>query len=122
MGLLDSWTRRALERRAGKVEFSAEHSGIVEETFKRDLLLEFVTRPDIRRAYLSRVTFDAQPEPADALCIVSDRPQDRSLVIRIGEILRRRFNADVPLEVLFLTPEQEREIAAVARPFYSRPG
>jgi hypothetical protein len=119
MGLLDAWSRRAIERREGRVEFLGEQSGHVEDTLKRELLLEFATRPDIRRAYLARVSFQSQSEQSVALCIVSARPEDRSLVLRVGEILRRRFANDVPLDVLFLTREQESELAKVCSPFYS---
>jgi hypothetical protein len=36
MGLLDAWSRRALERREGRVEFLGEQSGPVEDTLKRE--------------------------------------------------------------------------------------
>jgi hypothetical protein len=87
---------------------------------KRDLILEFVTRPDIQRAYLAKVGFQPQNETAVALCVVSTRPEDRSLVMRVGEIFRRRFAREVALEILFLTNEQEADIARVCSPFYSR--
>ena len=118
MGQLDEWTRRAVERREGRVSFLGEHSGSVEDTFKRDLILEFSTRPDIRRAYLAKVGFEGQDEGSTALCIVSRRPDDRSLVVRVGEIARRRFAKDVALDVLFLTGDQEADVAKVCRPFY----
>lgn len=108
-----------MERREGTVEFLGEQSGSVEDTLKRELILEFATRPVVRRAYLARVGYQSSGEPAVALCIISIQPDDRSLVLRVGEIVRRRFARDVPLDVLFLTAEQEREIAAVCSPFYS---
>ena len=42
-----------MQRREGRVEFLGEQSGSVEDLIKRDLMLEFATRPDIRRAYLA---------------------------------------------------------------------
>ena len=120
MSLLDEWSRRAAQRREGKVEFLGEQSGEVVDTLKRELLIEFVTRPDIQRAYVARVGFPPGEETFAALCVVSARPDDRSLIVRIGEILRRRFGKEPALEVLFLTPEQEREIAGVCAPFYRR--
>lgn len=120
MGLLDEWTRRATQRHDGKVEFLAEPHGKVEETLKRELLIEFVTRPDIQRAYLARVAFPPAEEQSSALCIVSARPDDRSLILRIGEVLRRRFDKDTALEVLFINAEQEAELARVCAPFYRR--
>jgi hypothetical protein len=119
MGLLDAWSRRATERREGRIEFFGEQSGSVEDTLKRDLILEFATRPDIRRAYLAQVGFQAQSEPSVALCIVSARPDDKSLVVRVGDIVRRRFAKDVAMDILFLSTEQEADIARVCRPFYS---
>ena len=119
MSLLDAWSRRAMQRREGRVEFLGEQSGSVEDLIKRDLMLEFATRPDIRRAYLAMVGFPPQNETSVALCVVSTRPEDRSLVIRVGEIFRRRFARDVALDILFLTAEQEADLARVCSPFYS---
>ena len=120
MGWLDSWSRRAGQRREGRVEFLGEQSGEVEDTLKRELLLEFVTRPDIQRAYLVRVGFPTEGESGVALSVVSKRPDDRSLVLRVGEIMRRRFGKEAALDVLFLTPEQEADVARVCAPFYGR--
>lgn len=119
MGMLDEWSRRVLRRREGRVEFLGEQSGAVEDTLKRELLLEFATRPYIRRAYLAKVGFQPQSETSIALCIVSTRPDDASLVVRVGEIFRRRFAKDLALDVLFLTAEQESDIDRVCSPFYS---
>jgi len=119
MGLLDEWSRRAIRRREGRIEFLGEQSGSVEDTLKRELILEFATRPDIRRAYLARVGFESASEPAVALCILSSRPDDQSIIMRVGEIVRRRFSNDAALDILFPTAEQEADLARVCRPFYS---
>jgi hypothetical protein len=119
MGLLDPWTRRAISRREGRVEFLGEQSGSVEDTLKRDLILEFATRPDIRRAYLARVNFETSGESAVALCILSKRPDDQAIVTRVGEMFTRRFSKDAALDILFITEQQDAELARVCRPFYS---
>jgi hypothetical protein len=119
MGLLDAWSRRAVSRRDDRVEFLGEQSGPVEDTFKRELVLEFATRPDIRRAYLAHVGFQATNEPSVALCILSKRPDDQSIVTRVGDIFRRLFSNDASLDVLFLTDQQDADLARVCRPFYS---
>ena len=119
MGQLDEWSRRVLQRREGRIEFLGEQSGSVEDTLKRDLMLEFATRPDIRRAYLAQVGFQPQSETSVALCIVSARPDDKSLVLRVGEIVRRRFAKDAALDIIFLTAEQEADVARVCPPFYT---
>jgi hypothetical protein len=121
MGFLDEWSRRASQRREGKVDFLGEQSGIVEETLKRELILEFATRPDIQRAYLASVSFPPATDPSSALCVVSRRPDDRSLILRVAEIFRRRFSREPTLDIIFLTAEQESELAALCAPFYGRP-
>ena len=109
-----------MQRREGRVEFLGEQSGSVEDLLKRDLILEFATRPDIQRAYLAKVGFQPQNETSVALCVVSTRPEDRSLIMRVGEIFRRRFAQEVAPDILFLTADQEADIARVCAPFYSR--
>ena len=103
----------------GRVEFLGEQSGHVEDTLKRELLLECVTRPVIQRAYLAQVGFQPGSAPVVALCLLVDRP-DESIVQRAFEIFRRLFAKDAFLDVLFLTPEQDADVARVCRPFYSR--
>lgn len=120
MGLLDAWSQRALRQREGRIEFLGEHSGDVSDLLKRDLILEFATRPPIRRAYLATVAFGSAAEPAVALCVLSDHGEDRSLVVRIGDILRRRLATDAFMDVVFLTPEQDVDVGRVCAPFYSR--
>lgn len=110
-----------MQRREGKVEFLGAQAGSVEDTLKRDLILEFATRPAIRRAYLAKVCFPPQNEPSVALCIVSAQPDDMSIVMRVGEIVRRRFAQDAALDVLFLSADQEADVSRVCPPFYSSP-
>ena len=119
MGLLDTWSRRAVGRREDRVEFLGEQSGPIEDPLKRELILEFATRPDIRRAYLALVGFQPTSEPAVALCILSKRPDDQSIVTRVGDIFRRLFSKDAALDILFVTEQQDADLAAVCRPFYS---
>lgn len=119
MGLLDEWTRRATQHRDGKVEFLGEYNGGIDDLLKRDLIIEFAARPDIRRAYLANVAFPPENTPCPALCLVSRRPDDKSIVIHIGDIVRRRLGKDAVLDVLFLNAARESEVASTCRPFYS---
>lgn len=119
MGLLDAWSRRAVSRHEDRVEFLGEQSGPIENTLKRELTLEFATRPDIRRAYLARVGFQPDAEPTVALCVCSKRPDDKSIVARVGDIFRRMFSKDAAPDVLFLSEQQDVDLARLCRPFYS---
>jgi hypothetical protein len=118
MGLLDSWSRRVVARREGRVEFVGEQNGPVEDTLKRELILEFATRPDIQRAYLANVGYQPGDEKSVALCIVSENPDDQLVLLRISDIVRRRFAKNVSLDIIFVSPEQEEDLARVCSPFY----
>lgn len=120
MGQLDQFTNRAHARRVEQqAAFAGSMDGGPYDGLKRALVLEFVTRPVIRRAYLAETR--SGDTAGVALCLVSDPPADNSIVTRAGEIFGRSFPKGAVLDVEFLTPERERELETVCRPFYSRP-
>ncbi len=121
MGQLDHFASRARARRVEqKVDFIGSVDGAPENGLKRALILEFVTRPMIQRAYLAQATSAPDAQPGLALCLVSSQSGDQSVVTRAGEIFGRTFPKDAVLDVVFLSPEQEAELRRVCEPFYSR--
>lgn len=120
MGLLDTWSQRATARRAERMEFVGGQAGSAEDPLKRDLTLEFTTRPGVLRAYLLDARFGDAAEPSRALCVRMAGADDPSLVTRVGEIYRRRFGSDAVLDIVFLTAEQDAAASAVSRPFFAR--
>ena len=121
MGLLDQFSNRARARRVEqRVEFFGAQDGAPEGGLKRELVLEFATRPVIQRAYLAQVGYQSGKEKATALCIVSTQPEDEAIVSRIGDIFSRMFPKDAMLDIVFLSAEQEADLRRVCQPFYSR--
>jgi hypothetical protein len=118
MGLLDAWSSRVHVRRDEQVEFVGELTGPPQDTLKRALILEFATRPDIRRAYFTRLGGEAQSATSMVLCILSARPGDQSVIRRVGEIFSRVAPQGTELEILFVSAEQEADLARVSSPFY----
>ena len=51
------------------------------------------------------------------LCLVA--PEDPAIVAVVGEEFRRIFASSQHMDTLFLTDEQEGEVAKVARPFFN---
>ena len=51
------------------------------------------------------------------LCVAA--PEDVAIVEVVGEEFQKRFHSSQHMDTLFLTDAQEREVAKVARPFYS---
>ena len=83
------------------------------------LALEFATDITVKRAYLSRVLACDDALPSVALCLRLERPTDTGLVDRVAELFQRMFNRDTYLEIIFLSDQQEQELARVCRPFYN---
>jgi hypothetical protein len=117
----------------GGIEFLAEQSGPAEDNFKAALRERFAADPRIRRAYLVRVGYpspgpqraklenrgpDAQGSPVEVLLCVA-APEDVAIVNVVGEEFQKLFHASQHMDTLFLTEAYEREVAKVARPFYS---
>lgn len=122
MGQLDHFTNRARARRVDqKVQFAGSVDGGPYDGLKRALILEFVTRPAIRRAYLAEITATEATTAGPALCLVSDAPSDNAIVTRAGEIFGRSFPKEAELGVVFLTSEGEDALKRVCAPFYARP-
>jgi hypothetical protein len=118
MGQLDEWSRRSIaRRREGRVEFLGQHAGAGGDALTHALILEFATRPGIRRAYLAQVEFEGQGKPGLALGLVSDQPTD-DVVRRVGEIFSRHFTRGSFPDILLLSPEEESEVRRVCPPFY----
>jgi hypothetical protein len=121
LGLRDEFSRQSrVHRLERRVEFLGERDGVAEGGLKRELILEFTTRPAIQRAYLAQLGYQLDGAPAVGLCLVSSQPDDQSLIRRVSDIFARMFSKDAELDVLFLTPEQELDLKRVCQPFYSR--
>ena len=54
------------------------------------------------------------------LCLVA--PEDASIVALVGEEFQKIFASSQHMDTLFLTDEQQREVATVARPFFTAMG
>jgi hypothetical protein len=67
--------------------------------------------------YLARVAFESASDEVIALCILAQQPQD-SLLREIGAVFASLFGRDQHLDILFVDPDQERELARVCVPFF----
>jgi hypothetical protein len=96
------------------VRFVGEQDGGPERLLKTALIETFRDLPAVERAYLAQVAY---PDSASvALCLVA--PEERALVDTIGSRFAEVFAQQVHMDILFLRPEQEAELAPVCAPFY----
>jgi hypothetical protein len=119
LGLRDLFARRVPEPRTEpRVEFLGEQDGPPEQALKAMLTADFAERPTVLRAYLARVGFQPGSPSGVALCLVSAKGADTDLVQRIGQRFAGLFASGVPLDILFLSGDQEADLQRVCRPFY----
>jgi hypothetical protein len=107
------------EIRVPQVQFLGEQDGPPEQLLK-DRLTEFFQRDkSVHRAYLAKVSLGEQS--GVALCLKTQFGADRGLAEKIGAIFGMVFNAHEHLDIMFLSDEQESELAKVCSPFFGNP-
>ena len=119
MGFLDRFRRRTPEvRTEPRIEFLAEQDGPPERELKASLIEELRGASAISRAYLARVGYQPVGRAGVALCLAGARRDDPALVKRIGERFAAIFGQGNVLDIVFLSAEQEAEVARVCGAFY----
>jgi hypothetical protein len=119
MGFLDRFRRRAPEARMERrIEFLGEQDGPPERELKASIVEELTRVPAISRAYLARVGYQPQGRPAVALCLAGTLRDDPALVKRISDRFGAMFGQGAALDIVFLTREQEADVARVCGAFY----
>ena len=96
-----------------------EQDGDAERALKARLSTSLAKFRTVNRAYLARVGFQPNAEPAVALCVASDDP-NVSVLEEAGRQFRTLFATEAFLDMLFLSPEQEADLARVCSAFYER--
>ena len=107
-----------MERREPRIDFVGEHDGPPERELKALLAAELTHYPAVRRAYLAIVGFGPEAPLSVALCLAPAKAESPVVVDACAQIFRRLFKADMALDMLFVTAEQEGELARVCSAFY----
>jgi hypothetical protein len=77
----------------------------------------FEGRKNLLRAYLAQVRYGDAEVISVCLCLAVTKGADKSLVETIHSLFSQHFNRAVHLDILFLKPKQEDQLAAVCKPF-----
>jgi SseB protein C-terminal domain len=108
------------ELRHSGLRFLREQDGPPERELKGYLIELFRREKGIRTAYLAQVAYAHDQENAVALCLRADRASDE-VIGRIGQIFSSMFGAHEHLDILFLSDDQEAQLARCCRAFWSTP-
>ena len=120
MGFRDLFRRSVpVARNEPRVEFLGEQDGVAERELKALLLEALKLFPSVRHAYLARVGFQPAGTPSVAICLAADRPNPQ-VVREISAQFKSVFAKDTFVDIIFLSGEQQSDVARVCSAFYSR--
>ena len=104
-------------RRQPSIRFLGEQDGDPERQLKAALIGTFDEFPNLKRAYLARVSYGESEAFEVALCLSGN--EDRALVKAAGSRFSELFAGAEHLDILFLNERQEAELQRVCRPFFA---
>jgi hypothetical protein len=114
-----SGTNRHQIIRVQRTSFLGEQDGPPERELKTKLVIFFDRARWIRDAYLARVAYDGDGGAVNvALCVRGEPGQNRIFAEQVGKIFASIFGSHEHLDIIWLVPEQEAELAKVCRPFF----
>jgi hypothetical protein len=100
-----------------QVHFLGEQDGPPERELK-SRLTDLFQHQSVERGYLARVVYEGDGVIAVALCIRRQIGPDSGLAEKVGQIFAAMFGKDQRLDIIFLSGEQETELANTCRPFF----
>jgi hypothetical protein len=103
---------------AATIHFVGDQDGPPERELMGHLAALFKNEQSVQRAYLARVQYKNGDEYSVALCLATTSPDVQRLNECVGRLFAGFFRRDAYLDILFLSPDQEADIAKVCSAFY----
>lgn len=101
-----------------QLKFCGEQEGPPERELKERLVQFFQRDQSVTAAYLARVAYADQSSVNVALCLRTRFGSDPGLAEKIGRLFASMFGPREHLDIVFITGEQETELAKVCSPFF----
>jgi hypothetical protein len=109
--------RRTESHVVGTIRFLGEQDGAPEREFKEAVARLLGTNATVERGYLARVAYESSSNASVAVCLVARDPQDE-LLQEIGSVFASMFGRDQHLDILFISRDQEQDLARVCSVFF----
>ena len=91
----------------------------MEQTLKAHWLPILSARPQIRRAFLVKASYEGPDDIHVVLVLCSTRAADGGLVEELRVPYSAIFSRDCPLDMMFANSAQEAELEKLCRSFYA---
>jgi len=114
-----SGSRAPVEFTVRPPRFLGEQDGVPERQLKEKLVRMFDLVPWVTTAYLARVRYGDSKLASVALCVVGQPGQNRVFAEQIAGIFASIFGSHEHMDIIWITPEQDQELASLCRPFFS---
>lgn len=111
-------SRSPQQMRVQTVSSLGEHDGPPERELKNKLVILFGQLRLVNIAYLAVVRYEEVGSLNIALCVRGQPGQNRMFAERVGSVFASIFGSHEHLDVIWLTPEQETNLAKICRPFF----
>ena len=118
MSFFKPWRKKSEELHVREIRFLGEQDGPSEWILKEKLADSFRRYGGINRAYLTRVDFGEGTNAGVVLGLRTQSGPDRGIVENVGAIFSHVFNAEEHLDIVFLTDDQEVQLANVCPAFF----
>jgi len=122
---LPSWLKIKPQRKlitqlpVPRFSFLGEQDGPVERTVKARWLPILAARPEIRRAFLVRASYEGPNDLHVVLALCSSAGPDVSLIEALRVPYAAILSRDCPLDIVFASATHESQIERVCPPFYT---
>ena len=105
---------------ASSLRFLAEQNGSFESTVKAKIAAVLPAHQEIQRAYLVSVLYPDSTTGV-VLGLVSSQSPSPAILSDIQDVFAATAPSNLSLDILFLNAQQQKQVAAVAKPFYVGP-
>ena len=105
---------------ASGIRFIAEQNGQFESTVKERIAAALPKHPEVQRAYLVSALYQ-DSSTGVVLGVVCNGPPSQAVLSDTQRVFATIAPSNLSLDVLFLSPAQQAQVALVAKPFYVRP-
>ena len=112
------YKKRSQEIQVPRVRFLGEQDGPPERELKDKLKDIFQLDQSVNTAYLAKVIYGEESSVIVALCLKIRFKTDPGLVEKVGRTFASMFGQQEHMDILFLSDDQESELAKVCPPFF----
>ncbi len=109
----------SIESASGRaIRFVGETDGAAERELKRQLRESFTQNPNVKAAYLSRVSYGSSSDESTAICVRTEIGADKCVIKATVRIVDAVFGGRGQIEVIFIDSAQEVLIRKRCSPFF----